>query len=121
MLEGAITMKSSSIKLVDAGIPNPSNYRDSLIHDWYLKDEYKDKLSIFILRETTKELFFFNVKDGELLVQGKQYSITWVSSPSACREHTFLLVSLRYCPHLDRGYALVQVLKGNGQYETLEY
>jgi hypothetical protein len=107
--------------MINSGIADPRHYRDALIHEWYLQSDYREKLSVFILKETTKELFFFNIKDGELKIKGKQYSITWINSPSVCRENTFLLVSLRYCPLLERGYALVQVLKGDGQYEQLEY
>lgn len=114
-------MKSSSLQMMDAGIPDPRDYRDNIIHEWYLTQNYIEKLSIYILRETPKEEFFFNVHDGELKVKGKLYSITWNNSPSKCREAKILLVSLRYCPFLDRGYALVRILKGNTQYQQLEY
>jgi len=114
-------MKSSSLRLLKEGIDNPRIYRDCLIHEWYLQPQYKEKLDIYILRETTPEKFFFNLKDGELKVKGKLYSISWMNSPKEVREAAFILLSIRYCRHLERGYCLVKVLKGDTQYDILEY
>jgi hypothetical protein len=116
-------MKSSSIKLaLEAGIPNAREYRDALIHEWYLQPQYSEKLDIYVLRETTPEKLFFHLKDGELLVNGKSYSVTWINGTRACREANYLLVSLRYCRHLERGYALVKVLQGTSvEYLQLDY
>lgn len=114
-------MKSSSLRLLkEANIQSPSEYRDSLIHAWALKEAYRKNLSIYLLRETTPEKFFFHMKDGELRIQGKLYSITWINSPKEVRECSIIVVSLRYCRILDRGYALVQTLK-EGQFDALEY
>lgn len=115
-------MKSSSLKLAkELGLDNPREYRDALIHDWYLAPQFIEKLDIYILRESTPEKFFFNLKDGEVKVKGKLYSVTWCNSPVEVRQANFLLLSLRYCRHLERGYVLVKVLKGDTQYDTLEY
>lgn len=114
-------MKSSSIKMIDAGISNPREYRDSLIHDWELKPEYIEHLGMYILRETRPSTFFFHLKDGELTVKGRQYSIVWINSPKEIREAQHLLLSLRYCRFLERGYVLVKVLQGDGTFVELEY
>lgn len=115
-------MKSSSLKLVGQGISNPSDYRDALIHEWYLRKEYATNLAMYMLKETPIELFQANSKDGELTVQGKKYSITWIHSPSKIKKADTkrLLVSIRYCRDLDRGYVLVKLLE-TGQFEELEY
>jgi hypothetical protein len=112
-------MKSSSLR--KAGIENPRLYRDALIHDWELAPEFISHLNVYILRETTPEQLFFHLNYGEIIVQGKQYSVVWCSSPSEVRLAEYLLISLRYCPHLERGYALVKILKGNSQFDKLEY
>jgi hypothetical protein len=116
-------MKSSSLKLVEAGIPNPREYRDAIIHDWYLNEDHIKHLDLHILRETRPSDFFFHVKDGELKVKGRSFSVIWVNSPAIIREAAFILISLRYCKHLERGYALVKVLKDapNHEFPKLEY
>ena len=117
-------MKSSSLKIAkELGflIEDLRLYRDALIHDWYLAPQYQEKLSIFILRETTPEEFFFHFIDGELIVHGKLYSVTWCNSPEAVRKSAVLLLSLRFCKYLERGYVLVKVLMGNSEYDKLEY
>lgn len=115
-------MKSSSIKMVDAGIADPRGYRDELINEWYMREDYAAHLTVYILRETRPELLFFHIKDGELFLGNKSYSIVWINPPSACREANRLLISLRYCSYLERGYALVKILQGsNHDYERLEY
>lgn len=114
-------MKSSSLKMMDAGIKEPAFYRDSLIHNWYLDTDYQRHLKLYVLAETTPGQFFLNFKDGELIVKKRSYSVTWIDSPAVCRDTDFLLVSLRYCEHLKRGYALVKVLRGEGKFNELEY
>lgn len=116
-------MKSSSLKMVEAGITNPREYRDALIHDWFLDGKYVKHLDIHVLRETPPSQFFFHLKDGELIVKGKSYSVVWINSPTMCREVPIILVSLRYCKYLDRGYALVKILRDSNKHEfpQLEY
>jgi len=114
-------MKSSSLRLLKEGIDNPRIYRDCLIHEWYLQPQYIEKLDIYILRETTPEKLFFNLKDGELKIKGKLYSVTWMNSPKEVRDSEVLLLSIRYCIFLERGYALIKVLKGDTTYDILEY
>ena len=115
-------MKSSSLRLIDSGIKDPRAYRDSLVNDWSLPDEYTSKLGIYIQKETTPEAFFFHLKDGELKVKNKLFSVTWVNSPGTVREAKYVVVSLRYCNMLDRGYALVKTIKGDtAQFDRLEY
>lgn len=117
-------MKSSSLRLLEEGIENPREYRDMLIHDWFLRSDYADKLEIHILKETKpSELFFHLSDDGELLIRGRSYSVTWINSPAKVREAEFALVSLRFCKFLNRGYALIKVLQDpqNHEFEKLEY
>jgi hypothetical protein len=112
-------MKSSSLKLIKSGV-DPSHYRDALIHDWFLEDMYSKQLEIFILKETTPQEFFDNIKDGEVRIKGRNYSVIWINSPSASRRARRLLISIRFCGLLHRGYALVKILE-KGQFDTLEY
>ena len=114
-------MKSSSIQMVKSGIESPKEYRDSIIHDWYLPNKYKQHLSMYILAEAKVIEFFKHSNDGELLIKGKKYSITFIHSPEKLRKNTYCLISLRYSDLLERGYALVKVLEGNGQFNPLEY
>jgi hypothetical protein len=115
-------MKSSSIRLAEqAGIPNAREYRDALIHEWYLQPHFADNLEIFVLRVTEPKDLFFHIRDGELLIGGRSYSITWVNGAKHCREANELLVSLRYCRYLERGYALVKLCVGDHNHERLEY
>ena len=114
-------MKSSSLRMIDAGIPDPRDYRDSVIHDWNLSDNYVKHLQVFIIRESTPAKLFLHLKDGELKIKQKYYSVIWVNPPETVREAEIVLVSLRFCKFLDRGYALVKILKGDGKFEELEY
>lgn len=118
-------MKSSSLKLIkDAGVASPSEYRDNLIHNWYLSEEYSKHLTMHILRETESLDFFKHFsKDGELQVKEHFYSVTWINSPATIRKNKYCLVSLRYCPYLGRGYALVKVLfdSDKSEFPKLEY
>lgn len=115
-------MKSSSLRqMVKDGTLSPRDYRDALIHDWYLTDEYKKHLLMYMLAETTPEEFFAHTKDGELFLGDRSYSITYIHSPAILRKADYLVLSLRYCEKLQRGYVLVKVLEGNGQFKQLEY
>lgn len=101
-------MKSSSLKMIDAGISNPREYRDALIHEWHLKEEYRRHLVVFMLRYTTPQSFFRFMKDGELTIARKSHSVTWINHPNIIRGADRILVSVRYCGMLDRGYVLVK-------------
>lgn len=115
-------MKSSKIQeLVAAGIESPKEYRDSLKNDWKLPEKYMDKLSMHFIRETTPEELFNHAEDGILRIKGMPLELTWLSFPSKLRKADYLIVSVRACPILKRAFALVQELRGDGQYERLEY
>lgn len=116
-------MKSSSLKLLDAGIEKPREYRDAIIHDWYLSSTYVSHLETHILRETRPSEFYFHMRDGELIVKGRSYSVIWINSPASIKEVPYILISLRYCRYLERGYALVKILKDSSKHEfpKLEY
>lgn len=113
-------MKSSSLKHLAKSNVDPAKYRDSIIHEWYLDPVYAENLEVFIIRETTSTAFFDHVMDGEVKIKGHNFSVIWINSPAVCRKTRRLLVSIRYCKHLNRGYALVKVLDG-GQFNELEY
>lgn len=113
-------MKSSSLKLIDAGIKEPAKYRDALIHSWYLPDEYSAHLEVYIQRETLTYLFFTHIQHGELSIAHKKYSITFIQPINKLKQYKRLLISIRYCRDLDRGYALVKGLD-SGQFENLVY
>lgn len=116
-------MKSSSLKMIDAGIADPRVYRDALIHDWFLPESMTKHLKVYILTETTPAQLFFNTRDGELKVKDKTYSLIWLNSPATVREARLVLVSLRFCKYLNRGYALVKLLQDpdNHEFSKLEY
>lgn len=115
-------MKSSSIAMYMGGIKSPKDYRDSIIHDWYLPNNYKRSLSMFMLVETTAEAFFAHSKDGELTINGKQYSITFINSPEALKKNTLVLLSIRYSDYLHRGYVLAKCLiNPEKSFNKLEY
>lgn len=115
-------MKSSStMQLRKDGVIDPSHYRDSLIHEWYLRADYQNRLKFYILRESTVDNFLDNSNDGELKVKDRSYSITYISGLSKIRKADKVLISLRYCEYLERGYALVKILEGSGQFIEMEY
>lgn len=114
-------MKSSSLHLaIKHGIDSPQAYRDSIIHDWYLKPELAKKLEVFLLRRLESWMLFKMLKDGEVTVGKKQFSIVWIDPPAKLREQNKdVLISLRYCPLLKCGYALIKDLKGEIDCEYL--
>lgn len=114
-------MKSSSVKLFEAGIADPKHYRDAVTNEWKIPDVYTKYLTMYVIRETTPQELFFRIRDGILWVKDKGYQVVWVDYPNEARESPYLLISLRYCKFLDRGYALVKVLKGDAQFDRLEY
>lgn len=115
-------MKSSStMQLRKDGVTNPSHYRDSLIHEWYLRQDYQDRLKHYILRSSSVDDFLDNSNDGELKVKDRSYSITYINGLSKIRKADKVLISLRYCEYLERGYALVKILEGSGQFIGMEY
>jgi hypothetical protein len=81
----------------------------------------KIDLILYILRSSTVDDFLDNSLDGELKVQDKSYSITYISGLSKIKKADMVLISLRYCDYLERGYALVKVLEGSGQFIEMEY
>lgn len=120
-LQGGISVRSSSLKMIDAGIANPREYRDELINEWYVRSDYLTHVQIYIVREAIPADVFFRIKDGELTIQNKQYSVTWINPPSACREAKNLLISLRFCKYLGHGFALIKILRGEAEYERLQF
>lgn len=118
-------MKSSDMnfthKAFDAGVSDPRDYRDCVIHDWNLLPEYQKHLVVYVIAETTPADLFFHLKDGELFIKEKPYAVTWIDSPATARVSEILLVSLRFCKYMNKGYALVKTLRGHGQFKQLEY
>lgn len=107
--------------MIDAGIPNPREYRDALIHDFHLDAKHQKFLKQYFLAEAMTRDLFMHIKDGELHIKKKSYSVIWIEPPSKVRDASVALVSLRWCDHLNRGYVLVKILRGDGQFSSLEY
>lgn len=113
--------KTFTTNAFDAGISDPRNYRDAVIHDWQLLPKYQEHLVVYVIAETTPAELFFHLRDGELFIKDKPYSVTWIDNPALARASEILLVSLRFCKYMNKGYALVKTLKGNGTFKQLEY
>lgn len=113
-------MKSSSLNLITKhGIKNPAEYRDTLVHSWYLSDETSSKLEVFFQRKLETDMLFRMIRDGEITVGRKEYSVIWIDSPLKIRKVRDALISFRYCPLLKCGYALVKELKGTLEIDYL--
>lgn len=114
-------MKSSSIKLAKTlGIESPKEYRDTLIHEWFIAKEFADRLEVYILRRLESAILFELIKDGEIILGKHTYSVIWLTRPSTARKAEFVLLSLRFCPILKCGYALVKTVVGESTIELLD-
>lgn len=116
-------MKSSSIHKVlhTKGIEGARAYRDALIHDWKLKPEIQDQLLIHKLCYGWWNEIFTHLNDGELIIQGRSYSITWINSPAEIRRRGgWIELSMRYCFMLERGYVLVRCAEGTPTFRNEE-
>jgi len=106
-------MRSSSLKsLAEQGIRSPREYRDSLIHDWYLKEETINYLEEYLLRSVSAENLFEMVIDGEIQLGKHKYQLIWIHKPASVRQTGKAIVSFRYCKFLNCGYALVRKQDG---------
>lgn len=120
-------MKSSSLlgittmeSLKRLGITSPREYRDALIHEWYLDNRYICGLNVFFLRKLKPAVLLDTIKNGEFIHQGKSYSVTWISKPETIRKADWCLSSFRFCPYLNTGYVLIKSLKGDhSEFEEL--
>lgn len=102
-------MRASSLKLAtEHGIISPQKYRDSLIHDWYVPDEFKKHLKIHFLAKELAANLRNNMKNGELVVGNHTYNVVWVNKPETIYKDKYVLLSFRYCRHLDCGYVLIK-------------
>lgn len=102
-------MKSSSLLNLRKVIPRPSEYRDALIHNWHLTENEQHYLEVYLLTKEWATEFLAHVRDGEIYFKKKSYSVTWINSPSRIKKTGgWVTISLRYCPLLNRGYALVR-------------
>lgn len=102
-------MRSSSLKLLlDSRIEHPREYRDRLIHEWYLKKEDTEFLEVFIMQYYSIEVFLAKVIDDEIRLGTKKYQIIWVHRPQTVKKSGTAVISFRYCNLLDCGYALIK-------------
>jgi len=109
-------MKSSSLKLMtEVGISNPREYRDMLIHDWFVPPEIKERLDLFFIAMSDSDELMYAINDGEVKVNGKNYSVIWIQSPETVYKNDKALMSFRYCRYLQRGYVLVKKLEGGNK------
>lgn len=104
-------MRSSSLFLaVKHHIPSPREYRDTLIHEWYIPQKYKDYLQAFFQRKCSASDLLAIVRDGEITIDGQHYAITWVNSPTKIKENGMAILSFRRCRFLGAGYVLAKCL-----------
>jgi hypothetical protein len=102
-------VKSSSLWAGSTDSPICREYRDALIHDWNFHQLEWKAPSVYLLGKVLASKLFAKIQDGEIKIQGHQYSVIWVSGPMRIRkEGAYCLVSLRYCTLLNRGYALIR-------------
>jgi len=103
-------MRSSSLKLLlKAGVENPREYRDKVIHEWFLTSEEIKYLTYYSLRSIPIEKFFNSIdEDGELWHNEYNYQLVWIHKPESVRQSGLAIVSFRFCDMLNCGYALVK-------------
>lgn len=102
-------LRSSSLKMVlEQGILSPHKYRDNLIHQWYLDEQYNKYLhTYFLARELSVELKR-NIHDGTLKVGKYTYNGIWINKPETIYKSDQALLSFRYCKYLECGYVLIK-------------
>lgn len=107
-------MKSSSLALAQKwGIKSPREYRDKLIHEFYIEgtlypEEARATDCWFV--QITSQKLKERIVNGEFLFQGDQYSVVWVNSPTTVYKGTKALLSFRWSKVLNRGYVLIKRL-----------
>lgn len=102
-------MKSSSLKMLKGEIPSPREYRDTLVHEWYLPDWITaEHLSAFFVRTLPASTLNNIIKDGEIIVAERSYSVIWLNGPAKIRRNGMCIMSFRYCKHLRSGYVLIK-------------
>lgn len=107
-------MRSSSLKFMkEAGIKNARAYRDSIIHDWFLSEDIKEKLEVFFQAKEYSNELNHHIKDGAFIIGTKEYQITWIHKPDTIYKSEFAILSFRYCKYLNCGYVLIKELTGN--------
>lgn len=115
-------MKSSSIKMAkEHGIKSPREYRDILIHEWFIP---KHLLSLDLSlnnRIINSKLLKEYINDGELRFQKKSYSVVWLSGPREVNNNTNAILSFRWSELLDIGYVLVKVYREDNMVNAIPY
>src|SRR5260221_6445973 len=102
-------MRSSSLKLLNnSGIDHPREFRDKLIHEWYLQWEEIKYLDEHLLTAIPIEEFFSKIKEGEIQWGRFTYQIIWIQKPESIKKSGLAIVSFRFCKFLNCGYALVK-------------
>lgn len=113
-------MKSSSLKpLLKANIPNPHEYRDKLIHDWYsVCEECHYSLKVCPSQD------FLNLidtcKNGEIPFGQHTYSLVWINSREMIEQNKQVIISFRWSFILNCGYALVKIFNEKKKEEINE-
>jgi len=104
-------LRSSSLKMViEHGIKSPKKYRDSLIHDWHIPEEYKSHLLNHFIAKDLVVTLRNKIVDGELTVGNHIYEVIWVHRPESIykSDDKYALLSFRYCKYLECGYVLIK-------------
>lgn len=102
-------MRSSSLKMVmQHGIKSPQKYRDALIHEWYVPEEYKQHLQQHFLVREAGGVLSNRIKEGTITVGSYIYEVVWIHKPQTVYKERYALLSFRYCKYLNCGYALIK-------------
>ena len=103
-------MRSSSLKMIkDNNIPSPRDYRDQLIHEWFLPQKYIDKFEVYQIR--TVKGYCLDTTNGLIHWKDREYNVVWLSGPKSVKVNSMAIISFRYCSLLEIGYALIKVFR----------
>lgn len=117
-------LKSSSLKMATIhGIEHPKEYRDAVIHEWYLLPHILKHLHLYFLAKEKGSNLRNVIKNGELIVGNHSYSVIWLNRPEKCYNEEYCLLSFRYCTHLECGYVLIKTLQGkyHDNFDLVDY
>lgn len=101
-------MRSSSLKLLQSEVDNPREFRDKIIHDWFLTSEEVRHLHKHLLSAIPVEEFFDKIEHGQIQHGDYAYQVVWIHKAASVKKSGKAIVSFRYCKFLNCGYALVK-------------
>lgn len=120
-------MKSSSLVHLENNVLFQSlevsarEFRDSLIHNFYIPRKYTELLNVFLLRRGIPEDVISRINNyGELSLGEQDYSVVWMQSPNKIFKSEFAVCSFRYCNLLRCGYVLIREWKDEDEEKNIE-